>query len=462
MRVNRKEGDEQGMSKLPQEKKKNNKGFSLVEMLIGVAILAVILIPIINNLAVSSRINVKARRIQEATVLGQNMLEGLKIESNFADVAKQLLYSRDSDFDLFTVADISGMTCQQVEETPTGFENVTEACVLPVKDDSGAIIDYSFQENAQRKYAFELKKIKYKNVNYCARVTYDASVYSNNEDATENINDKDMPIIHAVATDYNAVITQGYRDKWAESTLLDHYNKWFSKYTDPSLGVLNTQTNSTIEDNMRRTFTITMDYDTVSGKYMVKAELLYTLSETLISADPEYDVYREYSDTLYSGEFATLENVYLFYTPNLIQGSDTIKVINNLPGDKGNITFYLVEQSQTVKYGTYNEKMAGYRANFYLSEAEDPSLPAAPNKVFKTTIKHNLASSLPETIQEAVIDYKINPTDVINTQAFISVDEKKTRLYDITIDIYQMPPEGTDYFKQEQFVATFTTTKGEE
>lgn len=450
------------MSKLPQENKKNNKGFSLVEMLVALAILAVILFPIINNLAVSSRMNLKSKRIQEATVLGQNMLEGLKIESNFSDVAKQLLYSRDATFDLFTVADISGMTCQQVEETPTGFESVAEASVLPVRDATGAIIDYSFKENTERKYVFELKKIKYNNVDYCARITYDASVYSNNIDVTGNINDKDMPIIHAVATDYNAVITQGYRDKWAESTLLDHYNKWFSKYKDPSIGEMNTQTNSTIEDNMMRTFTITMDYDAVSGKYIVKAELLYTLSEALISDNPEYEIYRNYSDTLYSGEFATLENVYLFYTPNLIQGSDTIKVINNLPGDKAGITFHLVEQTQTVKYGTYNEKMASYRVNFYLSEPDDPSLPAAPNKEFKTTMKHNLASSLPKTIQEAVIDFKINATDVINTQAFISVDEKKTRLYDITVDIYQTPSDGTDYFKQEQFVATFSTTKGEE
>lgn len=58
-------------------KKLNNKGFTLTELLIAVVILAVAAIPILANFAQSGRINFKARTTLDATNMAQDIMEGL-------------------------------------------------------------------------------------------------------------------------------------------------------------------------------------------------------------------------------------------------------------------------------------------------------------------------------------------------------------------------------------------------
>ncbi len=56
-------------------KTQNNKGFSLVEVLVTMLIIAIISIPIIRSFVVTSNVNHKARRLQNATDVAQNVSE---------------------------------------------------------------------------------------------------------------------------------------------------------------------------------------------------------------------------------------------------------------------------------------------------------------------------------------------------------------------------------------------------
>lgn len=62
------------------DRRKLNKdaGFSLLELLIAVIILAIIVIPLLNMFLSSNRINVKSRQTLRATTLAQDIMEGLK------------------------------------------------------------------------------------------------------------------------------------------------------------------------------------------------------------------------------------------------------------------------------------------------------------------------------------------------------------------------------------------------
>ncbi|MCM1267886.1 MAG: prepilin-type N-terminal cleavage/methylation domain-containing protein [Bacteroidales bacterium] len=68
-------------------------GFSLVELLIAVVILAIILIPLLNVFLSSNRINIKSRQTLRATTAAQDIMEGLKaynieeVKAQFADPA---------------------------------------------------------------------------------------------------------------------------------------------------------------------------------------------------------------------------------------------------------------------------------------------------------------------------------------------------------------------------------------
>lgn len=55
--------------------KKNNKGFTLLELLIAVAVLAIIIVPMLRGFVTSHRVNAKSRHLMRATTLAQNEME---------------------------------------------------------------------------------------------------------------------------------------------------------------------------------------------------------------------------------------------------------------------------------------------------------------------------------------------------------------------------------------------------
>lgn len=61
-----------------RHQKSSNAGFSLVELLIAVTILAIIVIPLLHMFITSTRINVKSRQMLRATTVAQDIMEGLK------------------------------------------------------------------------------------------------------------------------------------------------------------------------------------------------------------------------------------------------------------------------------------------------------------------------------------------------------------------------------------------------
>lgn len=61
-----------------RRQRSSNAGFSLVEILIAVTILAIIVIPLLHMFVTSTRINVKSRQMQRATTVAQDIMEGLK------------------------------------------------------------------------------------------------------------------------------------------------------------------------------------------------------------------------------------------------------------------------------------------------------------------------------------------------------------------------------------------------
>lgn len=74
-----------------RRKQNTDAGFSLVELLIAVVILAIIVIPLMNLFLSSNRLNIKSRQTLRATTAAQDIMEGLKaydieeLKTQFAD-----------------------------------------------------------------------------------------------------------------------------------------------------------------------------------------------------------------------------------------------------------------------------------------------------------------------------------------------------------------------------------------
>lgn len=62
-------------------KQNNDKGFSLVELIIVVSILAIAAIPLMRSMAMATRVNAKAQSMQNATSLAESIMEEIKSSS---------------------------------------------------------------------------------------------------------------------------------------------------------------------------------------------------------------------------------------------------------------------------------------------------------------------------------------------------------------------------------------------
>ena len=118
-----------------------NAGFSLLELLIAVTILAIITIPMLHMFVTSARINGKSRITLRATVLAQDIVEGLKA------------YHIDEIQDQFNTKHLDML-------------NSTITCEECKYDDDGSNV-----------YYFYLKNVKLENSTFDAKIKLDASAY---------------------------------------------------------------------------------------------------------------------------------------------------------------------------------------------------------------------------------------------------------------------------------------------
>lgn len=77
--------------KSKKNKKRNNQGFSLVELIIAVTILAIAMIPMIRIFIAGANTNAKAKKRLMATSVAQDVMEGLEA-TNLKELAYQANY----------------------------------------------------------------------------------------------------------------------------------------------------------------------------------------------------------------------------------------------------------------------------------------------------------------------------------------------------------------------------------
>lgn len=61
------------------QKTKNNQGYTLLELVVAITILALIAIPLMHGFVTAARVNDKARGIEQATTAAQNVMEEIKV-----------------------------------------------------------------------------------------------------------------------------------------------------------------------------------------------------------------------------------------------------------------------------------------------------------------------------------------------------------------------------------------------
>ena len=95
-----------------KKRKLNNRGFSLVEVLVAIVILAIISLPVLSTFSNAARINARARRTENANTAINNIIEEAKTMplENLVNRQGQYYYAPTTDNNTYVVSDERGVS----------------------------------------------------------------------------------------------------------------------------------------------------------------------------------------------------------------------------------------------------------------------------------------------------------------------------------------------------------------
>lgn len=443
-----------------RERQQNNQGFSLLELLIAVIILAIIVIPFLNSFVISATSNKRAAQTHRATLAAQNIMEGFKAdtlesiawqmtypEKEFHIVDKKLLKDPVKN-SVYEMTEIGGKTAptykksQSIEEVKAANPLMTEAELRKefIKNDGkdndghieynnirrGSIFSfdtgesYTFYDQKDGRYHFAIKGIMFQGSLFDAKITMDSQRYNEFGSLPENQQYNREKTVKIIGTDASkdAIIVQD--KKMDENAILEFQ----------TLRPLD----KVKESDITRDITITVKV-TGSTKpiHNVKISYRYTYKDGLMLPLIEHTAF----DNSETGE--ELRAIYFYYLPlySSIAGkvSDTITIDNAYDNSKSlPLDIYVIKQAHGDR-GELQTNENGYKMKLTVKDKQDEigKFGIAVHKSLRTNLDFNLANmylspGAPEISRPSQAAYQLNTTP-INSE---SEKEEKLKLTDLT------------------------------
>lgn len=397
-------------------RKLDNRGLSLVELLIGITILAIVVVPLIHAFITSAATSNKARNLSSETAAAQNILETYRATT--LDAILEKVAGRD--YALGGVATIKGVDR-----------------LLPGTTDTYETVDLGGGETAapgEPGYRLKLDDVR------AGGKTYDAVMYLNAAtDSAKKVNDVEIvnyKPMDAVYIEPNPVVgpspTPEELSKQAGSP------DYIASQTFASLATVDsgsTVPNTYFLGRMTRKITVTIEKKTISGSTVIFCTALfqyqttysYTVEDTGVTPPVTHTYTKTYttevSNEFFSGGYTDTGSVYglyFFFYPNTCPGAatpDAIEVLN-----RGNVPISVI----LIRQG---EEIPGYTPAITLREAYvDYSAPPCTSLHYNGAISYRYyaGSYFYKTLQFDGI--------LVDTEA-------RNRLYEVKVALYR---DGAD------------------
>lgn len=392
--------------------RKDNKGMTLIELLVAITILAIVVSPFLNTFFMAAKQNNKSREILRATTVAQNLMEGLKAFS-LEDICTQINQKESGvDSKLYL---------------PKGYEKQRELPVLTEEnreEKSGNGLtgeDYVFQSTSCNRYQFALGGLEEDGKKYDARITLDAS-------GNENLKEKNDFFVSKMKESTDAIFSV---DQQEETQLFQEVG-WQE------------------EDWAKITRTFTIFVEEAEEKTKVEIRVLY---------DHATDGERE-GKTL-TKTLEEVKNVYVMYYPNY--HSERVVIKDRFEVDyrsSQKVNLYLVKQK-------YQEDKPD---NHYVASLKvmDENTDKEPRIFLRTNILENLYTGASPTLATAMTyEYTCGGSSIGNEieafgemlgfiegrpQTLIGQTDDRNAIYKTKVQIY---PAGTypDGYDSEEPIA---------
>ena len=382
----------------------DNSGLSIVEVLVAVAILAIVFVPLLKTFTQASTINSKAQKLQNVTSLAEGVME-----------------------------DVKGKSIQELHDLAVERADVS---FLPL-DKDGTLKKGNL--NNVPPYT-----VTYENVTATQGITYDAVVtiatenYKNKTKGADDIGDvsdaniRELPQINKVDSNRNAVLS------W-------ELNKYDNKALE-NLAAENSVTGSdiaTLKDSYKNTaekyINIEINEDSETSSTKVSCEVEYKTGKNASDKSLKYLVYTGYFVEPLASEPAG-PDIYLFYTlsENVKDGAsniadpikkENIKIEDKTTGKRHNV--YFIVQDGINELSTIN----GSEVTINVSGSG-----------YSETISYNKTSIIPDAItllaggstpddESDDVYFFSNLKDKNGNSGELFTSKSKDRIYYVTVEI---------------------------
>lgn len=398
---------------MPNKHHKNNKGFSLLELLVSITILAVVMIPMLHSFITSARANAKAKKVMEATTVAQNIMEEIKSD-DLSDYLTKYSFTKN------TVKNASG-------------NPVTDINGNTISTYSQKFIDVSAtpETNTVSSAAVTVNGRKFR-----AEVTLDPQKYTSTTTPA------------AIRTDYNTMFYNKL------SGLSKTSNAFYIQQNDQELSAaraIDLLAYEDVRDSLIRTITIDIEHNSGTGITNVYASVEYKdgrLGKTdVIKPINRQKIYSNSDDPAKM----TLSNVFVVFYPMYNNANKTAPkehiIINNKDNCRTGV--YLVKQ--TMRDASAVNKN-NYMVDVQVNEGTRSSTEDADGKPdVITSVATNLCMDDTPTSKEVTFTYtNVNnlaiPSgytvkDMLKAKDLTKADAEP-KIYDVTIKVYDKKDTG--------------------
>lgn len=410
-------------------KKTDNRGISMVELLVAVCIMAIIAIPLLHSFVTSHQVNARSRQTMRATTLAQNEMEIFEKEK-IADL---------SDPDKFAYDAVLRKDGYHVDAPDDPSDNGRY-----VFSRIGIINDKSGREE------------------FDVYITLDP-LRADSSARYFNANDVPLLSMNTISVVDTGTYVQRIR---TENNEVDQDTLAYSYFN------MNKTSSVTLEDirkNVKRTITIDISQETkeIGVFTTAKVTYLYECSTSIVPEDKKF--YKE-EQLIYNnsqnlddlGNPVELKGIYLFYAPRYdipdVNKADMI-VVNNPEGVAADI--YIIRQDLLVVGGSDVQTVPmDYVANLVIYEKVDGEGNCGGSYHTNLNIDEPPADGLGQMIGISLQDsagsiYSRDQAIAATGMKLLGDSEKKDRIYEMTVKVFKT---GDD-FATDSPLATLTGTK---
>lgn len=342
--------------------KKDNRGYSLIEVLVSVVLITVIAIPLLGYFSSAASFNSKAKAKQKATILAQSIVERCK-DKSIEDIAKS--FHTVTDFtSIFNIVPVNAIDndSNRVEEVKANGSSIG------TKGESGSYNTSTgaFTNSSDGVLYYAIRNIKNIGNNYDALITIDTNIDSGHDYYNTNIN---TPLyqIKSIQSPKNVVAVETTQEARAVNNMWDLNNAYCDEQNsahlkDTTWTNLVPVTTTQIENALCRIMYIEVDPEGTDVN-LVRAKVYYKYYCPGIAGCPTAEAdSQEVNPPLYDENVSLndLENVYLFFQ----RGKDVEKVVLDIDSNaavkfKKKVNLYLIAQAADLSSDT----VVSYDAN---------------------------------------------------------------------------------------------------